>query len=110
MSYILLPFVISPLSYGATRLDPKLRTQLETIAEINKKYDTYYKIDEEMLKSVKTTNKQDDIINYVRNKGLVRRSELLGISVSIISNLVKKGVLVSEKQECYRLGALGLRC
>ena len=26
-----------PLSYGATRLDPKLRTQLETIAEINKK-------------------------------------------------------------------------
>ena len=70
---------------------------------INKKYDTYYKIDEEMLKSVKTTNKQDDIINYVRNKGLVRRSELLGISVSIISNLVKKGVLVSEKQECYRL-------
>ena len=70
---------------------------------INKKYDTYYKIDEEMLKSVKTTNKQDDIINYVRNKGLVRRSELLGISGSIISNLVKKGVLVSEKQECYRL-------
>ena len=70
---------------------------------INKRYDTYYKIDEEMLKSVKITNKQDDIINYVRNKGFVRRSELLEFSVSIISNLVKKGILVSEKQEYYRL-------
>ena len=70
---------------------------------INKKFDTYYKVNESNLVLVKTTPKQDEMINLCREKKLVKRSELLEISSSILSTLVKKEILVEEKLEKYRL-------
>ena len=70
---------------------------------INKKFDTYYKVNESNLVLVKTTPKQDEMINLCREKKLVKRSELLEISSSILSTLVKKKILVEEKLEKYRL-------
>lgn len=70
---------------------------------INKKFDTYYKVDEEGLSLVKVTPKQEEFINFVREKKLVKRSELLEMSSSILSTLVKKNILIEEKYEKYRL-------
>ena len=70
---------------------------------INKKFDTYYKVNEDVLSGIKTTPKQEELINLVREKELVKRSELLEISSSILSTLVKKNILVEEKLEKYRL-------
>ena len=70
---------------------------------INKKFDTYYKVNECNLVLIKTTPKQDEMINLCREKKLVKRSELLEISSSILSTLVKKEILVEEKLEKYRL-------
>ena len=70
---------------------------------INKKFDTYYKVNESNLVLIKTTPKQDEMINLCREKKLVKRSELLEISSSILSTLVKKEILVEEKLEKYRL-------
>lgn len=70
---------------------------------INKKFDTYYRVNEEILSSIKVTNKQEELISFVRDRGLVKRSELLELSSSIVGTLVKKGILIEEKQEHYRL-------
>ena len=70
-----------PLSYGATRLDPKLRTQLETIAEINKKYD---KLTDEIKKLELERNKQLDkmkkeISKLLEVQGKFRPDELANV-------------------------------
>lgn len=70
---------------------------------INKKFDTYYKLNENVLGEMKFTNKQEEIINFVRCNKVVKRSSLLEMSSSIIATLVKKGVLLEEKKEHYRL-------
>ena len=70
---------------------------------INKKFDIYYRVNEEVLSGVKVTEKQRTIIELCREKGLVKRSELLEVSSSILSTLVKKNILVEDKKEHYRI-------
>ena len=70
---------------------------------INKKFDTYYRLNESILSCVKLTPKQEEIVNYVRERDVVKRSELLELSVSIIPTLIKKNILIEEKHEHYRL-------
>ncbi len=68
---------------------------------VNKKFDTYYKVNEGDYSSC--TPKQKEMIEFVKSHGLVKRSELLEISSSILMTLIKKNILLEEKQEHYRL-------
>lgn len=70
---------------------------------VNRKFDTYYKVNNDILNNFKITPKQKEIIDYCLNKGIVKRSELLEMSSSIVTTLVKKNILVEEKHEHYRI-------
>ena len=70
---------------------------------INKKFDTFYCVNEMDISSIKFTPKQSEFIRYCRERGMVKRSELLNISSSILSTLIKKGILIEVKKEKYRV-------
>ena len=67
----------------------------------NIKYDTYYKLNNN-YDDIKFNDKQKEIIELVKN-GPVIRKELVDISLSSLNTLVKKGILVEEKSEHYRV-------
>ena len=68
---------------------------------VNKKFDTYYKLNEDVsLDNLK--GKQLEIVNLCKN-GSVLRSDLIDISLSSLNTLIKKGILLEEKREHYRL-------
>lgn len=69
---------------------------------VNKKYDTYYKVNDN-LNGVKLTVKQEEIVNFIKERTVVKKDDLEIFSTSIISTLVKKNILVTEKKEHYRL-------
>lgn len=70
---------------------------------INKRFDTYYRVNEESLVGVKITSKQKDFLDFCREKEIVKRSELLKISSNILNTLLNKGLLIEERQEHYRI-------
>ena len=70
---------------------------------VNIKYDTYYKLSNDYDNNYKFNDKQLSIINLLKEKGYVRRDKLLNISLSSVNTLVKKGVIVKELKEHYRL-------
>lgn len=72
-------------------------------SNINKKFTTFYKVDENKLIDVKINGKQEEIINLCREKKLVKREELVNISLSSLNTLLKKDILIEEKCECYRV-------
>ena len=67
----------------------------------NIKYDTYYKLNSN-YSDIKLNDKQKEIIELVKN-GPVLRKELVDISISSLNTLVKKGILIEEKSEHYRV-------
>ena len=67
----------------------------------NIKYDTYYKLNNK-YEDIKLNDKQKEIIELVKN-GPILRKELVDISLSSLNTLVKKGILVEEKKEHYRV-------
>ena len=67
----------------------------------NIKYDTYYKLNSN-YSDIKFNDKQKEIIELVKN-GPVLRKELVDISISSLNTLIKKGVLIEEKSEHYRV-------
>ena len=69
---------------------------------VNKKFDIYYKLNNNIDGTI-FSSKQLEIINLCKEKGLVLRKELIEISLSSLNTLIKKGVLVEEKREHYRL-------
>ena len=70
---------------------------------INKKFDTYYKVDENVLSQYKINSKQAEIVELCRNEKGGKRSDLVSISLSSLNTLVKKNILIEEKCESYRL-------
>ena len=66
----------------------------------NIKYDTYYKLNDKI--DIKFNDKQKEIIDLVKN-GKVFRKDLVEVSLSSLNTLVKKGVLIEEKSEHYRV-------
>ena len=70
---------------------------------VNIKYDTYYKLSNDYDNNYKFNDKQLSIINLLKENGYVRRDKLLNISLSSVNTLVKKGVIVKELKEHYRL-------
>ena len=69
---------------------------------INKKFDTYYRLNEGILSCIKLTSKQEEIVNYVKEKEIVKRNELLELSSSIIPTLIKKNVLIEDDNKIGR--------
>ena len=67
----------------------------------NIKYDTYYKLDGD-YSNIKLNDKQKEIIELVKNGPVIRKS-LADISLSSLNTLIKKGVLVEERKEHYRV-------
>lgn len=70
---------------------------------VNKKFDTFYYLGDVDITSLKLNESQQRIVDLVLEKGKVLRRELVDISLSSVNTLEKKGVLVSEKTEHYRL-------
>jgi len=67
---------------------------------VNKKFDTYYKIN--LNYEYKVNNTQQKIIDLFKEKELISRKELLDISLSSLNTLVKNNVLEPVKLEHYR--------
>ena len=70
---------------------------------INVKYDTYYKLSGLDFSNIKFNDKQMEIINLFNSRDKILRQELVSISSSSVNTLLKKGVLIEEKSEHYRL-------
>ena len=69
--------------------------------KVSIRYDTFYTLEGEIPS--KLTPSQERIINLIREKKKVIRSELVAISLSSLNTLIKKGVLKEEKIEHYRV-------
>ena len=70
---------------------------------INKKFDTFYYLGDVNISDLKLNDSQQRIVDLVLEKGKVLRKEIVDISLSSVNTLEKKGILVSEKTEHYRL-------
>ncbi len=71
---------------------------------VNKKFDTFYKINEKIdLSKEKITDKQQILIKKCQDEGLVLRKELVELSAFALKTLVSKEILLEEKKEHYRL-------
>ena len=69
---------------------------------INKKYDYYYSLNNEIdLSLYKFNSKQKLIISMCKNKSVLKK-ELIEISNSSLNTLIKKNILLEEKREHYR--------
>ena len=86
------------MSCYQTMLPKALKAQKKT--SINIRYDTYYKLGN---LDGKFNDKQLEIIALVKSKSSVIRKELTDISLSSLNTLVRKGVLIEEKKEHYRV-------
>ena len=71
--------------------------------KINIRYDTLYRLNPNYDKSLKYTPSQKQIITLLKNQEFAYRKELVDISVSSVNTLLKKGVLLEEKKEHYRV-------
>ena len=74
---------------------------------INKKYDSFYSLSNEDVSCLKLNQSQEKILEKVRENGEVLKKDLSLISDSSLKTLVKKGILVEEKCEHYRLNYSG---
>ena len=70
---------------------------------INKKFDTYYYLNKDIVCYGKLSASQDRIINLCMKKEYVLRKELVDISLSSLNTLIKKNILLEKKLEHYRL-------
>ena len=70
---------------------------------INKKFDTYYYLNKDIVCYGKLSASQDRIINLCMDKEYVLRKELVDISLSSLNTLIKKNILLEKKLEHYRL-------
>ena len=70
-------------------------------SSVNIKYDIFYRLNDSI--DIKLNDKQKEIINKFKNNDLILRKELIDISLSSVNTLVKKGILIEEKKEHYRV-------
>lgn len=70
---------------------------------INKKFDTYYYLNKDIVCYGKLSALQEKIINLCMEKEYVLRKELVDISLSSLNTLIKKNILLEKKLEHYRL-------
>lgn len=75
---------------------------------IGKKIDTYLTLSN--VSYSKLSDKQAEVINFVKNNDRVLKKEASLISVSAVKTLINKGILVEEKEEVYRLHHTSVTC
>ena len=72
--------------------------------KVSIRYDTFYHLSPScLLSSFSFTQPQEKIIQLLQEKGTVLKKELVSISSSSLQTLIKRGILVEEKKEHYRL-------
>ena len=71
-------------------------------SQVNIKYDTFYRLGN-IPEDIKFNDKQKSIISCFDKEELVPRNTLTSISISSVSTLVKKNILIEEKKEHYRV-------
>ena len=71
--------------------------------DINRKYDTYYRLNDVDLSLFKLNESQTKIISLCKENELVLRQKLIDISASSVKTLVKNNILLEERREHYRL-------
>ena len=67
------------------------------------RYDTFYRLNPHYDTSLKFNSSQEAIIQLVKERKSVLRSDLTSISFSSLNTLLKKEVLIEEKKEHYRV-------
>lgn len=67
------------------------------------RYDTFYTLGNHYDSSVSFNTSQKQILEMVKTNGFALRKDLLAISQSSLTTLLKKGFLKEEKKEHYRL-------
>lgn len=70
---------------------------------VNIKFDTFYRLNNNCNIDDKLNDKQLQIVNLCRENELVLKKDLADISLSSLNTLIKKGLLVEEKLEHYRV-------
>lgn len=68
---------------------------------VSKRYDIFYRVNDSF--AGKLTGKQEEIVSFIRENKIVKKEMLCNFSSNILGTLVKKGVLLIEKREHYRL-------
>ncbi len=68
---------------------------------VSKKYDIFYRVNDSF--AGKLTGKQEEIVSFIKENKIVKKEMLCNFSSNILGTLVKKGVLLIEKREHYRL-------
>lgn len=68
---------------------------------VSKRYDIFYRVNDSF--AGKLTGKQEEIVSFIKENKIVKKEMLCNFSSNILGTLVKKGVLLIEKREHYRL-------
>ncbi len=71
-------------------------------SNVSIRFDTFYKLNND-INIDKLNDTQKRIIDLVKEKGIVLKKDLVDISLSSLNTLVKKGYLLEEKKEHYRV-------
>jgi len=69
---------------------------------INKKYITYLKLNDNYEESLIKNDKQKEIVNLLKNNE-IEKTKLKDISLSSINTLIKNNIIIEVKKEEYRL-------
>ena len=87
------------ISCYQTMLPKALKAKHDSV--VNKKYDTYYRIKGKI--DEKLPSKQQELVDLIKAKNEIIRSEALEISSSALNSLLKKNYLEEIKKEHYRV-------
>ena len=87
------------ISCYQTMLPKALKAKHDSV--VNKKYDTYYRIKGKIEE--KLPSKQQELVDLIKAKNEIIRSEALEISSSALNSLLKKNYLEEIKKEHYRV-------
>ena len=104
------------LSLGKTMSDKTLSTLISCYqvmlpralkakrgSNVSIKYDTYYRLNPNQTIEAISTSSQKKILDMFLEKDLILRGDLVKISLSSLNTLLRKGYLLEEKKEHYRI-------
>lgn len=98
----------SPLiSVYQSMLPVALKAKVKTT--INKKYDTYLKLNDLSYEDIKLTTKQKLVIDYLKKYNSVLKLNCNFVSSSVIKNMVNKELIIEEKKEKYRINQADIK-